>query len=153
MINKISFIQLFYLKPTDITTAGDLDEENEGDEDDEEKIYEKSSSFLQMTNIFGQSFVGSAAFRVRKDEKEVSIDKRMIKFNLLIVILSSYYLLNYIPLRLVLLHYFIIFPYCFKCFTVLLFSVVYCSTGYKARSSMLRAWRNTIGMLNSNVVE
>lgn len=79
--NLREYIQhFFYLQPTDITTAGDINEEKEDeDEEADEQIHEKSS-FLQMTNIFGQSFVGSAAFRVRKDEKEVS----MIKHNIII---------------------------------------------------------------------
>ena len=121
--NNYSFS--FDLKPTDITTAeNNYDEENQNEDNSEEQTRQlEKSSFLQMTNIFGQSF-GSTAFRVRKDEKEVSTNQNEINS-----VCST-----------VLVQFFKIILFFFN-----FFSVVYCCTRYKARSSMLRAWRNTTG--------
>ncbi|XP_066917778.1 wings apart-like protein homolog [Clytia hemisphaerica] len=62
----------FSALPTDITMAPNDQEEissQEYDNENEENGELEKSSFLHMTNIFGQS--GSSAFRVRKDEKEL----------------------------------------------------------------------------------
>ena len=63
--------------------ADNKDEDEDEDEEEKEQGILEKSSFLQMTNIFGQS--GSTAFRVRKDEKDVSnampLAKILIKFH------------------------------------------------------------------------